>query len=106
MSTDTATTTTTKSARAANLAGRAIIDAVQTAGDHTLPQVVETAEVAMAFDVPTKVVLNQRLVVAATAVSAAAVGAGLLWGAQKLRTRLHERKIAKQLDEGVVLETA
>ena len=81
------TTTSTAAARGANKAAKTIIETVQNAGEHTLPQVIETAEVAVALDVPTKVVLNQKLIVGVTAVVAAGIGAGALWGITKYRNR-------------------
>lgn len=94
--------TTTKSARAANQAGRAIIDAVQTAGDHTLPTVVETTEHAMSLDLPTKVVLNQRLIVGASIVGGAVLGVGILAGVNKFRAVRRERKFAEVVNEEIV----
>ncbi len=81
------TTTTTTAARAANKAGQKIIDTVAAAGENTLPTVVETAEVGMALELPTKVILNQRLVVAVSIVGGAALGAGVLFGINKWRNR-------------------
>lgn len=81
------TTTTTSAARAANKAGKTIIDTVASAGEHTLPTVVETAEVALALDVPTKVVLNQRLIVIASVLGGAVLGAGVLYGVNRFRNR-------------------
>lgn len=96
---ETTTATTTTAARAANKAGKAIIDTVTAAGEHTLPTVVETAEVALALDVPTKVVLNQRLIVIATAVASASAGAGIYWGVNKFRAVRAQRKMEQAVEE-------
>ena len=87
------TENTTAAARAANKAGKAILDTVAEAGEKVLPAVVETAEVAMALDVPTKVVLNQRLIVVTTAVASAGAGAAILWGVNKFRAARLTRKL-------------
>lgn len=99
MSTDAVTTTTTSAAKAANKAGRAIIDTVAAAGDHTLPTVVETAEVAVALDVPTKLVVNQSAVVIAAFVGGAAVTAGGFFGYKK-----YQEYKAKKAAEKLVAE--
>jgi hypothetical protein len=78
------TTTETTTASATSKAADKAIKAVAAASE-TLPTVVETAEVAMT--VPSKVVLNQKLIVIVTAVTAAAAGAGVLWGVTKFRNR-------------------
>lgn len=93
------TENTTATARAANKAGRAIIDTVAEAGNHITPAVVETAEVALALDLPTKVVVNQRLIVVGTAVASAAAGAGILWSVNKFRERRAKAKLEKAVDE-------
>lgn len=50
-----------------------------------LPQVVETAEVAM--EIPAKVVLNQKLIVVVSILGGAALGAGALYGVNWFRNR-------------------
>lgn len=69
---------------AANKAGKAA-GATASAVSETLPTVVETIEVVTT--VPSKVVLNQRLVVVASVVGGAALGAGAFWGVNKWRNR-------------------
>lgn len=66
-----------KAAKAASVSAAAVSSA--------LPTVVETAELAM--QVPSKVVLNQRLVVLTATVAGAALGAGILFGVEKFRNR-------------------
>jgi hypothetical protein len=96
------TETSTSAARAANKAGQHIIDTVASAGDHTLPSVIETAEVALAFDVPTKVVLNQRGIVIVSVAGGIAVGAGVLYGFTKIRAKMAAKHHAKLVEEGVL----
>ncbi len=74
---ETTTAVVNSAAKKAGVAAAAVSEA--------LPTVVETVEVAM--EVPAKVVLNQRLVVAVSIVGGAAIGAGILFGVQKLRAR-------------------
>ena len=87
------TENTTAAGRAANKAGDANLDPAAEAGEKVLPAVVETAEVAVALDVPTKVVLNQRLIVVTTAVASAGAGAAILWGVNKFRAARLTRKL-------------
>lgn len=72
--TNTATTATTTAAKKA-----------AAAVSETLPTVVETVEVAM--EMPSKVVLNQKLVVIVSVAAGVAIGAGGLWGFNKWRNR-------------------
>lgn len=65
----------------------------------TLPTVVETVELAM--DVPSKVVLNQRLVVITSVVGGATLGAGLLWGVNKLRAVRAQKKLQSEIEADV-----
>lgn len=83
---ETTTSVTTASTKAAD-------KAIKTAAavSDTLPAVVETAEVAL--EIPSKVVLNQKLVVIASIAGGAALGAVGLWGANKLRQHLAVRKL-------------
>lgn len=62
-----------------------------------LPTVVETVE--MAVEVPAKVIVNQRLVVAAAVVGGAAVGAGILFGTQKFIQRRRVTKLHKLVED-------
>jgi membrane protein YqaA with SNARE-associated domain len=89
---DTATTV----AAASNKASQKAINAVAAASE-TLPTVVEVAEHAIAL--PTKVVLNQRLIVVVTAVGSAAVGAGVLWGVNRLRAVRAQKRAERQAEE-------
>lgn len=66
--------------RAAKAAG---VTAAAVSG--TLPTVVETVEVVAT--VPAKVVLNQTLVVGVSIIGGAALGAGILFGVNKWRSR-------------------
>lgn len=76
---ETTTTTTAASKKAAS-----------TVADN-IPVIVETAELAV--EVPAKVVLNNKLVVAVSLVAGAAVGAGVLWGVNKWRARKAEETL-------------
>lgn len=58
-----------------------------------LPTVVETAEVAL--EVPSKVVVNERLVFIVGVVAGAALGVGILVAVNKLRERNLREKIKK-----------
>lgn len=103
------TETTTTAARAANKAGQKIIDTVSEASDHVLPSVVETAEVAMAFDVPTKVVLNQKLIVTAAFVGGGLATAGVLFGVKKfqaIKAKKRADKIVEAIDSELVPDAA
>lgn len=51
----------------------------------SLPTVVDTVELAL--DIPTKAVLSQKLVVSLSVVAGAAIGAGVLFGVNKWRSR-------------------
>lgn len=93
------TETTTASSKAAEKAVKAVA-----AASETLPTVVETVEIAM--DVPSKVVLNQRLIVIASVAGGAAAGAVGLWGVHKVRQRLAVRKLNRQIDEDLVEDNA
>lgn len=81
-----------KAAKAAGVSAAAVSEA--------LPTVVETVEVAM--QVPAKVVLNQRLVVATAIVGGTALGAGLLYGYQKLKARKAAKEIEKAVDDAYI----
>lgn len=74
-------TTTT----ASNTATAASRRAAAAAAEKVAPAVVETVEVAM--EVPAKVVLNQKLVIAASVVVGAGLGAGVLYGITRWRNR-------------------
>lgn len=67
--------------------------------DQALPLVTETAELAM--EIPSKVVLNQKLVVVASVLAGAALGAGALYGAYKLRERKLKAKVENAVAETV-----
>jgi hypothetical protein len=92
------TTTASASTKAAEKAIKAVA-----AASETLPTVVETVEIAM--DVPAKIVLNQRLVVIVTAVGGVTAGAAGLWAVNKLRQRLAVKKLNRQIDEDVAVNT-
>lgn len=62
-----------------------------------LPTVVETAQIAAV--VPSKVVLNQRAIVAVSVVGGMALGAGLLYGVDKLREIKRRKDIEKAVAE-------
>jgi hypothetical protein len=94
--------TTTTTARAANKAGQKVLDAVASAGETALPTAVEVAEVTMSLDVPTKVVLNQKLIVVVSVAGGAALGAVGLWGAKKLRAVKARRDLEKALESEIV----
>lgn len=79
---------------AANKAAKAAAASAAAVSD-TLPTVVSTTELAM--EVPTKVVLNQRLIVVASVVGGVAVGAGALYGLQKLKARRDVAKLNRQI---------
>lgn len=76
--------TTTVATSASKKATEKAIAAVAAASD-TLPTVVETAEVAL--EIPSKIVLNQKLVVVASVAIGTALGAGALYGVNKWRNR-------------------
>lgn len=76
--------TTTAVTSASKKASDKAIAAVAAASE-TLPTVVETAEVAL--EIPSKVVLNQKLVVTVSLLAGVGVGAGALWGINKFRNR-------------------
>lgn len=64
------------------------IKAAKTTADSAhkvLPTVIETAELAM--EVPSRIVLNQKLVVVASILAGGALGAGVLYGVNKIRNR-------------------
>lgn len=82
----TESTVSTATARAANKAGQKVLDAVE-AVSTAAPQVVETSEVAASIVVPSKVILKQPLIVGVSVLAGAGLGAGILWGVQKIRTR-------------------
>lgn len=88
---ETTTSVTSASTKAADKAIKAAV-----AVSETLPTVVETAEVAL--EIPSKVVLNQRLVVVASVAAGAALGAAGLWGANKLRQHLAVRKLNRDIE--------
>jgi hypothetical protein len=62
----------------------------------TLPTVVETAEVAM--EIPTKVVLNQKLIVTAGVVVGVALGVGATIGWNKFRAHQQTKKLNKAVE--------
>lgn len=97
MTESTTATRTTASVAEKAAVNRAAKAAGVTAAEvsKTLPTVVETAELAM--EVPSKVVLNQKMVVAVSVVAGAALGVGVLFGAYKLRERMAKRKLDKEL---------
>lgn len=80
-----------KAAKAASVSAAAVSDA--------LPTVVETVDVVATM--PAKIVLNQRLVVAASIIGGAAIGAGALWGIQKFRTKRTNAKLHKAVQENL-----
>lgn len=88
---------TTATKTATSVAERAAVGrSAKAAADasNVLPTVVETAELAM--EVPSKVVLNQKLVVIVSVVGGAALGAGILFGVNKLRERMANKKAEKE----------
>lgn len=78
-----------RAAKAAGVTAAAVSEA--------LPTVVETVDVVTTM--PAKIVLNQKLVVAASIIGGVAIGAGALWGIQKFRTRRLVSKMQKAVDE-------
>lgn len=62
-----------------------------------MPAVLETAEVAV--QVPTKVALRTPTVVAVSLLAGAGLGAGVLWGVHKFRTR---NKLVVEVDESEI----
>ena len=85
----TADAAVNKAAKAAAVSAAAVSEA--------LPTVVETVDVVTTM--PAKIVLNQRLVVVASIVGGAALGAGILFGVQKLRVRKQVKAMEKAVDE-------
>lgn len=83
---------------AANTASKKAAQAAATAVETTLPTVVETVE--LAAQIPSKVVFNQKLVVLATLVVGGGLGAGALYGVQKLK----ERRAAKAVEKDLTAE--
>lgn len=81
------------SANAARVATKAAKDATD-AAHGALPMVVETAELAM--EIPSKVILNQKLIVAVSILAGAALGAGLLYGVNKFRNRNKETPVVDE----------
>jgi ABC-type proline/glycine betaine transport system permease subunit len=82
------------------VAEKAVVNrAAKAAGEvsKALPTVVETAELAV--EVPSKVMLNQKMIVAVSVVGGAVLGAGVLFGVNKLRERMAKKKV-----DGDVLE--
>lgn len=77
------------------------IAAVAAASD-TLPTVVETAEVAL--EIPSKVVLNQKLVVLVSLAAGGGLTAGALWGVNKFRAYRAQKKLEVEITE-IVDET-
>lgn len=76
-----------RAAKAAGVTAAAVSEA--------LPTVVETVDVVAT--VPAKVVLNQKLVVVTAVVGGAALGAGILFGIQKLKARKETKELEKKL---------
>jgi hypothetical protein len=70
---------------AASTATSAASKRASAAADKAIPVVVETVEVVT--ELPAKVVLNQKLIVIASVLGGAALGAGALWGVNKWRNR-------------------
>lgn len=89
---ETTTTAVTTGSKAADRAVRAVA-----AASETLPTVVETAEVALT--VPSKVVLNQRLIVVASIVGGTVLGAGALYGYNKFQQARANKKLHAAVDE-------
>lgn len=90
---------TTETTTASKKATEKAIAAVAAASE-TLPTVVETAEVAL--EIPSKVVLNQRLVVGVGVVAGIALGVGGVFGYGKLkeiRARRTAAKVVSNLDD-------
>lgn len=83
------TETTTKTVEKA-------VKAAASAIPEIAPTVIETVE--LVAEIPAKTLLTQRLVFVATGTVCALVGAGALYGAQKLKVRLQEKK-AGAVDE-------
>lgn len=74
----------------------------ETVGDNlnkVLPTVIETAEVAL--EVPSKVVVNERLVFIVGVVAGAALGVGILFAVNKLRERNLREKIKKAAEAAI-----
>jgi len=90
----TETTTTVKSA--STKAGEKAIAAVAAASE-TLPTVVETAEVAL--EIPSKVVLNQKLVVTVAVLGGIAAGAGGIIAWNRFKAARAAKKIEAEVEE-------
>lgn len=80
-----------KTAKAASVTAAAVSEA--------LPTVVETVDVVATM--PAKVVLNQKLVVTASILGGAVLGAGILFGIQKMKQRRFVKNLNKAVDEGI-----
>lgn len=77
---------------------------VDSAAQHlnaVLPTVVETTDIAL--ELPSKVVVNQRLVVIVGVVGGAVLGAGVLYAVNKWRDRSAKKKAEKDLDDIVAV---
>ena len=92
MSSDTASPAVNTAAKKAGVAAAKVSE--------VLPTVVETTEFAL--DVPTKVVLNQRLVVVAAFLGGSAVTAGAYWTVKKVQAVRAAKKLESDLDAVVV----
>lgn len=85
---------------AANKATKVADPIVKSAVDglnKTLPTVVETAEVAM--QVPSKVVLNQKLIVTVSILGGAVLGAGALAAFSIWKQKRHIKKVAEETEK-------
>lgn len=78
-------------------AAKPVVEVVEVvATDHlnkVLPTVVETSEVAL--ELPSRVVVNQKLIFIVGVVSGVAVGVGVVFAVNKLRERSLRQKIKK-----------
>jgi hypothetical protein len=93
MSTATETTTAAvnSAAKKAAVAASAVAEA--------LPTVVATEEITATLEVPTKVVLNQGLVVATAFVGGIAVTAGAVFGWKKYQAYKNKKAVEAIVDE-------
>jgi hypothetical protein len=91
---ETTTAAANTATKAAKKASEGLTDLVT---DNSIPLVVEATELAL--EVPVRVVLNQKLVVSLSVLGGTALGAGILFGVQKLQARRLAKKHEAELEE-------
>lgn len=97
------TTAATAAKVGAKAASKPVVEIVEVvATDHlnkVLPTVVETSETIL--ELPSKVVVNQKLIFIVGIVGGAAVGAGIVFAVNKLRERKLKENVKKMADDTV-----